>query len=250
MRLNAFHKFSSLLSKTLGLVWVPMFALLSGCTSMGAHDASTLKRMDFGPQETLRICVLLDDDEIPQAKGEALIQAVNQELSLYNIRVEVPWYKPWARPGIGGMQIIENLAGKKLVQPCDRILALVGRDRGELLISRLMFEELGSVDTVTHTRGYIFADIESWNQKVTPPTEAVVHETYHLLGCDHDDTMTPCYERIAQLKAAARRNRQSGNDFFPTYTLQGQLILRREEVDLRESMALRVYQARQPESAP
>ena len=126
----------------------------------------------------------------------------------------------------------------------------MGRDRGDLLISRLAFEELGSVDTVTHTRGYIFADVESWNQKVTPPTEAVVHETYHLLGCDHEYTMTPCYERIAQLKAAARLNRESGYDFFPTYTLRGQLIMRRNEVDLRESMALRVYQAKQRENAP
>ena len=51
-------------------------------------------------------------------------------------------------------------------------------------------------------------------------------------------------------KAAAVLNRQNGNDFFPTYTLQGQLILRRDVVDLRESMALRVYQARQPAGEP
>ena len=239
-----------LLKKAAALAGLVLVALLTGCTSLGAHDATALQRTDFGPPDTLRICVLLDDEDVSQTEAAQLMQVVNKELSLYNLRVDVPWYQHWHRPGHGGMKIIENLAGRKLTPPCDRMMALVGRDLGDFLIGLLGFEALGSVDTVTHTRGYVFAELESINQIITPPSAAAVHETYHLLGCEHALTMSGCYERIAALKAAAVLNRQNGNDFFPTYTLQGQLILRRDEVDLRESMALRVYQARLPVGEP
>lgn len=220
-------------------------ALVTGCTSLGAPDAAALQRTDFGPPDTLRVCVLLDDNDVSRSEAAELIQTVNQSLSVYNLQITVPWYQHWERPGHGDMKIIENLASLKLPPPCDRLLALVGRDVGDFLIGLLGFEELGSVDTVTHTRGYVFAELESINQIFMPPSAAAVHETHHLLGCAHALTMAGCYERIAMLKNAARLNRQNGNDFFPTYTLQGQLILRREEVAVREAMALRIYQARQ-----
>ncbi len=226
------------------LCWLLTGALLTGCTSLGAPDAAALQGTDFGPPDTLRVCVLLDDDDVPQSEATELIQTVNQSLSVYNLQVTVPWYQYWERPGHGSMKIIENLASRKLPPPCDRLLALVGRDVGDFLIGLLGFEALGSVDTVTHTRGYVFAELESVDQIITPPSVAAVHEMHHLLGCAHALSMAGCYERIATLKAAARLNRQNGNDFFPTYTLQGQLILRREEVDMREAMALRIYQAR------
>ena len=216
---------------------------VGGCTSMGAHEEAALKNTDFGPPEPLRICVLLDTPEISQAEGTKLMQAVQAEFALYEITVTVPWYQAWHRPGFGGMKIITDLASRKLPPPCDRVMALVGQNAGDVLVG-LFVSTLGSVDTVTHTRGYVMSEFSSINQVFAPPAAALVHESYHLLGCDHDVTMTECYARIQRLKAAARENRAAGNDFFPTYTVRGQLILHRDEVDVREANALRVYLAK------
>ena len=217
--------------------------LLGGCTTIGAHDEAALKNTDFGPPESLRICVLLDTPEISQAEGAKLMQAVQTEFALYGITVTVPWYHAWQRPGFGRMKIITDLAARKLPPPCDRVMALVGQNAGDVLVGLFVTTE-GSVDTVTHTRGYVVSEFSSINQVFMPPEAAMVHESYHLLGCDHDVTMTACYARIQRLKAAARVNRAAGNDFFPTYTVRGQLIMNRDEVDVREANALRVYLAK------
>lgn len=220
-------------------------SLLLGCTSLGSHDVEARARIDYGPEEVLRICVLLDQPEISKSAGVQLIQAVNNEFSLYGIRVEVPWYQNWQRPSGMGIQTIKALAARKLTPPCDRLLALAGDNMGDILTGILGVSELGSVDTVTHTRGYVLSDFASLNQVFTPPQAAAVHESYHLLGCDHDITMTECYVRIARLKAAASQNRAQGNDFFPTYTRTGNLLLQRDEVDIFEAAALRVQRSKE-----
>ena len=79
MRLKSFDRFSYLRFRAADLFWLASIALLSGCMSMGKPDAAAMKQLDFGPPETLRICVFLDNDDIPQSKGEALIEAVNTE---------------------------------------------------------------------------------------------------------------------------------------------------------------------------
>ena len=219
--------------------------LLAGCTSLGAPDETALARTDFGPVETLRVCVLLDEPKITQKTAAPLIASITQEFAKYNIQVTVPWYRSWHRPSGRGMAIIEALANEQLAPPCDRLLALVGRNFGDFLIGTLFADELGSVDTVTSTRGYVAADVSTLNQVLVPPEAAVVHEAYHMLGCQHDSSMTACYARIDRLKEAAALNRANGNDFFPTYSRRGQLLMNRAEVDAREAMALKVERAKQ-----
>lgn len=218
--------------------------LLAGCTSLGAPDETALARTDFGPVETLRVCVLLDEPKITQKTAAPLIASMTQEFAKYNIQITVPWIHSWHRPSGGGMAIIEALADEQLAPPCDRLLALVGRNFGDFLIGTLFADELGSVDTVTSTRGYLAANVGTLNQLFVPPEAAAVHEFYHLLGCQHGLSMAACYERIRQLKIAAAINHANGNDFFPTYSRRGQLLLTRESVDVREAMALKVEQAK------
>lgn len=235
----------------IALLGLCLVATLTGCTGMGMHEMEALKQTDFGPQETLRICVLLDEPEISQTDGAQIIKAIQGEFTLYNILIDVPVYEQWQRPGVSHMQVIENLAARKLAPPCDRILALAGRTLPDLIIGTLGITILGSVDTVTHTRGYVLSEFISLNQIVTPPEIAAIHEAYHLLGCDHDTSMNECYGRIATLKIAASKNRTQGNDFFPTYSVRGRLILRREDVDVLEAAALRVYRtSQQPTASP
>ena len=223
----------------------PLVALLlAACTSLGAPDEAALAQTDFGSEETLRVCVLLDEPKITQKTVAPLITSITQEFAKYNIRVTVPWYRSWHRPSGGGMAIIETLAGESLAPPCDRILAFVGRRFADFLIGTLFADELGSVDTITSTRGYVAADVSTLNQVFVPPEAAAVHEAYHLLGCQHGLSMTACYERIDRLKNAAELNRANGNDFFPTYSRRGQLLMNRAEVDVREAMALKVERAK------
>lgn len=226
------------------LVYPLAFVLLAACTSLGAPDEAALARTDFGSEQTLRVCVLLDEPKITQKTAAPLITSITQEFAKYNIRVTVPWYRNWHRPSGGGMAIIETLAGESLAPPCDRILAFVGRSFADFLIGTLFADELGSVDTITSTHGYVAADVSTLNQVFVPPEAAAVHEAYHLLGCQHGLSMTACYERIDRLKKAAALNRANGNDFFPTYSRRGQLLMNRDEVDVREAMALKVERAK------
>jgi hypothetical protein len=227
-----------LLNSLLGL-------LLTGCTSLGSPDKLALGRIDFGPTETIRICVLLDEPSITQTKAEPIISSITQELSQYNIQVEVPWYRSWHRPSGNGFEIIKILAGEQLKAPCDKLLALVGRNFGDFLVGLLAMDEFGSVDTVTNTRGYVAANVGTVNQLLVSPPTAAVHEAYHLLGCQHDTSMTACYARIGRLKKSAAQNRVDGIDFFPTYSRQGQLLTNRADVNIREAMALRVEKAKE-----
>lgn len=218
--------------------------LLAACTSLGTPDEAAVARTDFGPEETLRVCVLLDEPKITPQKAAPIIASIAQELAKYNIRVDVPWIRSWQRPPGGGMAIIEALAAEQLAPPCDRLFALVGRNFGDFLIGLLAVDALGSVDTVTSTRGYVAANVGTVNQVFVPPQAAAVHEAYHLLGCQHDRSMTACYARIDRLKEAAAENRVNGVDFFPTYSRRGQLLMTREAVDVREAMALKVERAK------
>lgn len=219
----------------------PLVALLlAACTSLGRPDEAALAQTDFGPEETLSVCVLLDEPKITQQSVAPIIASMSQELAKYKIKIEVPWYRSWHRPSGRGMAIIEALAAERLAPPCDRLLALVGRNFGDFLIGTLFADELGSVDTVTSTRGYVAANVGTLNQVFVSPEAAVVHEAYHLLGCQHDTSMDNCYARIDRLKEAAAENRANGHDFFPTFSRRGQLLMTRESVDVREAMALKV----------
>lgn len=50
-----------------------------GCTSIGAQDESAFGNTEFGPAETLRICVLLDDPKITQQSAAPIIASMTRE---------------------------------------------------------------------------------------------------------------------------------------------------------------------------
>ena len=240
------HPIPSLLRALRSAVLLLITLSFAGCTSIGMHNTAALQNINFGPQERLRICVLLDDHEVTEAEGVKLIQNIAQAFALYGIMVEVPWYRSWHQPDGGNSAIIQDLAARRLQAPCDRLIALAGVHVSDVLVGMLGVMTLGAVDTVTHTRGYVLCDSTCSGQMLTTPYIAIVHESYHLLGCEHDLSMENCYERIRMLKEAARQNRERGNDFFPTYSRNGQIILRREDVNLLESLALRIERVKRP----
>jgi hypothetical protein len=83
------------------------------------------------------------------------------------------------------------------------------------------------------TKGFSVAEIGSFNQmlSMSSATRIAIHETYHLLGCDHGLDAKPCYEKIALIKKIARKSRLAGRDFFPSVTLDQRILMSRLDVE-------------------
>lgn len=201
--------------------------LLCACTTVGMHTPARSK-LDYGPPQTMRVCVLKADG-VSQRRQDELIHAVNKELSLYNIQVVVPWTRPWKRNDFTVYGMFGNdLSNRPLEAPCDRLVALSDRNIADFLWQFTMLPEvLGGVDEETHTHGMIVANVATENQLQLSPSAATVHEFYHLLGCPHAATLTHCYQRIADLKRQAQQN----PEFFPGVTQDGQFLVTREAVN-------------------
>lgn len=216
---------------------VALVGCLAACTSVGARNPSSLSEMDFGPSQPLRLCVLLDQN-VSEDRARELMAVIGDELSQYGLEVSVPWIREWTRPALSSDGIVDDVWRRPLEAPCDRMVALVGRNFGDFLTGLLGFEILGAVDEPTHTRAYVVAQSASLNQLFQTPSRVAVHEAYHLLGCHHGTDLTPCYRQILQLKEIAARNHEIGSDFFPGVTPRGKILSSRLQVNqvIREAV--------------
>jgi hypothetical protein len=109
----------------------------------------------------------------------------------------------------------------------------VGRSFKDFLWGIVMPEIHGAVEDVSMTKGFAVAEIGSFNQMLSlgSATRIAIHETYHLLGCDHGLTANPCYEKIALIKEMARKNRLAGRDFFPSVAMDQSALISRLDVE-------------------
>jgi hypothetical protein len=205
---------------------------LYGCTTVGVLNKEALKNIDFGPPEKLRLCIY-KDDSISDKQAEEIIATLQKEFSHFGIEIEVPWIRAWKRPAFTGYEILNNFASCPLESPCDRLLALVGRNFSDFLWGLTMPEVHGAVEDVSMTKGFTVAEIGSLNQILTMGSAArlAIHETYHLLGCDHDIDAKPCYEKIALIKKIARKSRLAGRDFFPSVGQDQRVLRSRHDVE-------------------
>ena len=151
------------------------------------------------------------------------------------LHVVTPWIRAWERPAFSQKGITRYVARRPLKVPCDRILALVGRDARDFLWGALMPEILGAVETRTNSKGYVVAQVGSLNQVLTfqSPSGAAVHEFYHLLGCHHGIDQEDAYRQVRHIKQLAVRNRLQGRDFFPAMSEKGRVYTSRADVDRR-----------------
>jgi hypothetical protein len=232
------HDTSLKMFQNMGGLLLILFLVLgmSACTSVGTHDRNALKAFDFGQREELRICILAEKS-ITEADARMLMSKVGEEFSSYGLDVTVPWVRPWVRPAFSMNGIIEDVARRPLEPGCDRMFALVGRHGGDFLYGLLGSEVLGAVETASHTRGYVVAEIASFTQLIVPPADAAIHESYHMLGCGHESSLNDCYLQISKMKQAAQANRERGNDFFPGVTVKNKVIISRNHADKFVSLA-------------
>ena len=206
--------------------------LLAGCTTVGPHRMATLRQLDFGPPDTVALCLYLDDG-ISEERARALVEdAWRDDAPLYGLNITVVEVRRWPRPGFTLDEIMEGLRQEPLSAPCDRILALIGRHAGDYVWGLLLLPEvLGAVNDETSTHGYVVAKWASLNQLFSSPRAVIRHELYHLLGCDTHFNMAHCYKQIALLKYWRRAHR---GDFFPAWdSISRRVLLSREAVNSR-----------------
>ena len=206
--------------------------LLISCTTVGIPNQTAMENINFGPPEKLRICIYKDVTISDKQAGE-IVAALQKEFSNFGLEIEVPWVKAWKRPAFTGDEILNNFATCPLESPCDRLLALVGRNFGDFLWGIIMPEVHGAVEDVSMTKGFTVAEIGSFNQVLSMSSAAriAIHETYHLLGCDHGLDSGTCYEKIAMVKKIARKSRLAGHDFFPSVPLDHTVLKTRNDVE-------------------
>jgi hypothetical protein len=217
---------------------------IGGCTTVGVNTRERTT-IDYGPPVSLSVCVLRSPGVTPQRVDE-LVAAVNTEFAPYGIQIIVPWQHDWTRAGFTHTSLFDDVARRDLEPPCDRLVALVDRNAGDFLWGLLMPEILGEVDEATHTRGYIVATTGSVNQLFEPPSQATVHEFYHLLGCPHALSLSKCYHSIAALKTHV----DPAKGFVPGIASDGGFLLTRTEANAIMHSAMAYEDARRQGATP
>jgi hypothetical protein len=206
--------------------------IIYSCTTVGVANKAVLDKFDFGPPEKLRICIY-KDAAVSDRQTQEIIAALQKEFVQFGLEIEVPLIKNWKRPAFNGSDILKNFATCPLESPCDRLLALVGRDFKDFLWGTIMPEIHGAVEDLTMTKGFAVAEVGSFNQVISFSSAASIsiHETYHLLGCGHGLGVEPCYAQIARVKKIARNSRLAGGDFFPSLTADQSVLITRLGVE-------------------
>jgi len=190
---------------------------------------------DFGPPETLRLC-LLREPGVSETRVRRVVEGLRGGLALYGITLEVPRVERWSPPPDGPGTRIAALHGLQIEAPCDRLLALSSLRTREFLTrsvspSRPGATIEGEVESRAFSRGYAFVrPISVFHVFGFDAVALALHEVHHLLRCGHDVVMDDCYRQIARLKRAARESRARGLDFFPILTRDGVWIRERSAV--------------------
>jgi len=229
------HKLSSSLRRYRYVLTGFIVLNLAGCASITSHRGDAHNTgIDLGAPVDLQLCVY-KDSQISDRQAADIIAAIQNEFSQYGVNVQVPVITPWQRPSFSHRGILNDIARRPLEPPCDRLMALVGRDVRDFFWGALLPEVLGAVETRTHTKGYVVAEMGSFNQLMSfrSPAGGAVHEFYHMFGYAHGDDRQTIVGKIAHLKRMAISNWLSGQDFFPGIGSEGTLYLSRREVDQR-----------------
>jgi hypothetical protein len=232
---------------TAGKIALALLCLItaSGCffTSIGLEHDALLHDIDFGPPQTVRLCVFLDDG-ISQQRARQLLSSWDSEAPKYGLTVEPVSFQPMARRGFFHGSIVKEVQARSLSPACDRKLYFVGRNAGDFLWGDLaalalpLPEVLGEVDDATLTSGFVVATAISPNQLLLSPYNVTRHELYHLLGCKQHFDMPACYREIAALKRRERQlladgffRRAREEPFYPTWdNLSNDMLVTRAAV--------------------
>jgi hypothetical protein len=96
---------------------------LSGCffTSIGLDHPDLLKTIDFGPPQTLHLCVYLDEG-VTESRARELLGSWDSEAPKYGLTIEPVSFQPLARSGFFHDAIVKQVQAQQLGPACDRKL--------------------------------------------------------------------------------------------------------------------------------
>ena len=214
------------------LLWLFTMIFLVGCSSIDTPSPELFSTVS-GPSEELRIGIY-QDRELAMDETKAILSGIQIELLKYGIRVNIPWIRPWTRPAFNSAGLIQSIVKLPLEDSCDRILVIVGRNSEDFVWGLFLPEMLGGVENVTSTKGYVVGEVGSLNQAASgiSPTEAAVHEIFHMLGCTDEDNGDKCFAKISSLRSYAKINRTvRKNDFFPCVNNKGIVMWDRKHAE-------------------
>lgn len=206
------------------------------CTTVGFHRTAIREEIDFGKEETLKLCVW-KDKKVSGDELQELIEVWNEELKLYKIRILLSEVKEWERPGWTGSAIMDQIFTADLPVSCDRLLAVAGGKLSDTAFELVglffaffgipSYQILGAVETKTGTRGYILGQTRTLSHWLSGGAKGtLIHEGYHLLGCGHSFFLSGCYLQIQKIKELKRKNAEQGEPFFPSVDEEGRIFLK------------------------
>jgi hypothetical protein len=205
--------------------------LFINCTTIGFHNKENLNTYTFSEEITYRLCIY-KEESISENRVNSLINDLSKELELYNIKVDAKVISTYNRPAFTTKNIYLSISSLYLPANCDRLMIMLERNIFDFLLHLFLPEVMGLVESETRTRGYIFADYLSVNILVGgTPSNILIHENYHFLGCNHHIIMNDCYKSIHEHRIEALYNIKRAIDFFPSQRQSVFFIRDREKVN-------------------
>lgn len=212
------------------MLWIG--SLCGGCTSVGMWSDKAFRSTDFGPAQTVHVCVYLDKG-VTKDDAMALMQtSIDEDSKYYNLNVVPEGFDTIERPGFFHDQILKTIASIPLTGHCDRVFYFAHRNAADYLYAAAPLvtglplpEVLGEVDDPTMTHGFAYAENDGPASLLLGGPSAITrHEFYHLIGsCPHSLTLDECYQRIATLKHAAV---EDSDGFFPSMSEDAQHLFK------------------------
>ena len=208
-----------------------IYTTMIHCTTIGIPNPISKNSYDFSETVVYRLCILQDED-VSDSRVNFMVNRLTEELKDYNIKLEIPFKNKWTRNYFFTHDILYNdVVHRPLPNQCDRLVAFASRGFGDFLFS-FFGEVMGVVETVTRTKGVVYADYFTFNVLIgATPSSVLIHENYHFLGCNHSIIMNSCYESVFNHKKEALKNKKE-YDFFPSLGFDQKMIPSREIADL------------------
>ncbi len=224
--------FSTCLRKRRNIAFASfIFFQIINCTTIGFHNKEELKNYQFSNEISYKFCIL-KEKSISESRIKSLIKDLSNELKIYNIQLDARVLSNYNRPAFTTKNIYHAISSLSLPENCDRLMVLLERNLLDFLIHIILPEVMGLVEGDTRTRGFIYTDYLSINILVGgTPSNILIHENYHFLGCNHHIIMDDCYKSIEEHRRVAIYNYKSQNNFFPSLWQNSNFILDREQVN-------------------
>ncbi len=204
---------------------------LYGCTTVGLHYPPVIDSINFGKPVDLNLCVY-KDTPLSKAQVLSIVNDWSIELHRYSIHLKLVKINNWKREHFFLSSELEDLLHVPLEEPCDRFVLFLSTTVFDSLFDLVPIGTiLGAVEGYTSTKGYIIADYFSLNQIFSSPSSTMIHEGYHLFGCNHAILLTDCYTRILALKKTYTHSKSQS--FFPAMNFQKEIFSNRKSVNDR-----------------